>query len=155
MCWRPYRRRYGGHCFLVWRLALRWIHGSILSGIIRGTQMKCSGRALSLTAAMCVCLFSFTSCPLHLSLTILDLIVRCGAKVKIHSYFYDSDIVQQLEHDFSTSWLALDVVIDSETRKVTTPCSLFPNASESLLCRIQFYLPTVMLTLIHKYESHW
>lgn len=62
--------------------------------------MKCSGKGLSLTAAMCVCLFSFTSRPLHLSLTILDLIVRCGAKVKIHSCFYASDIVQQVKHDF-------------------------------------------------------
>lgn len=64
--------------------------------------MKCSGQALSLTAAMCVCLFSFTSRPLYLSLTILDLIVRCGAKVRIRSYFYDCDIVQQLEHDSLT-----------------------------------------------------
>lgn len=40
-----------------WRFAaLRWICGSIPSGVIRGTQMKCSGKALSLTAAMCVCM---------------------------------------------------------------------------------------------------
>lgn len=65
--------------------------------------MKCSGQALSLTAAMCVCLFSFTSRPLYLSLTILDLIVRCGTKVRIRSYFYHGDIVQQLERDFLTA----------------------------------------------------
>lgn len=64
--------------------------------------MKCSGQALSLTAAMCVCLFSFTSRPLYLSLTILDLIVRCCAKVRIRSYFYDCDTVQQLKRDFLT-----------------------------------------------------
>lgn len=88
--------------------------------------MKCSGKALSLTAAMCVRLFSFTSCPLHLSLTILDLIVSYGAKVKIHC-FYGTDIVQQLEHDFWL-WLALDVVIDPETMKVTTRRSSFSRA---------------------------
>lgn len=71
--------------------------------------MKCSGQALSLTAAMCVCLFSFASRPLYLSLTILDLIVRCGAKVRIHSYFYDCNIVQQLERDFMADWLTLEV----------------------------------------------
>lgn len=102
MCWRPFRGWTGDRCVLVWRLALRWIRGSILGGVIRGTQMKCSGQARSLTAAMCVCLFSFTSRPLYLSLTILDLIARCGAKVRIHSYFYDCNILQQLEHDFWT-----------------------------------------------------
>lgn len=102
VCWRLFRGWNGNRRVLVWRLALRWICGSILGGVIRGTQMRCSGQALSLTAAMCVCLFSFTSRPLYLSLTILDLIVRCGAKVRIHSYFYDCDIVQQLEHDFLT-----------------------------------------------------
>lgn len=106
MCWRLYRGRTGGHRFLVWRLALRWICGSILSDVIRGTQMKCSSKALSLTAAMCVCLFSFTSRPLHLSLMILDLIMRYSAKVKIHSCCIDIHIVQQLEHDFWI-WLAL------------------------------------------------
>lgn len=108
-----------------WRfVALRWISGSIPSGVIRGTQMKCSGKALSLTAAMCVCLFFFTSRPLHLSLTILDLIIRYNAKVKIHTRFDGSDIVQQLEHYFWL-WLALDGVIDSATVEVTTLCSLF------------------------------
>lgn len=108
-----------------WRfVALRWICGSIPSGVIRGTQMKCSGKALSLTAAMCVCLFFFTSRPLHLSLTILDLIIRYNAKVKIHTRFDGSDIVQQLEHYFWL-WLALDGVIDSATVEVTTLCSLF------------------------------
>lgn len=88
-----------------WRfVALRWICGSIPSGVIRGTQMKCSGKALSLTAAMCVCLFFFTSRPLHLSLTILDLIIRYNAKVKIHTRFDGSDIVQQLEHYFDYDW---------------------------------------------------
>lgn len=74
--------------------------GSILSGVIRGTEMKCSSKALSLTAALCVCLFSFASCALHLSLTILDLIIRYNAKVKIHSCCIDIHTVQQLEHDF-------------------------------------------------------
>lgn len=101
--WRAFRGRSGGgRRVLVWRRALRRIRGSILGGVIRGTQMKCSGQARSLTAAMCVCLFSFTSRPLYLSLTILDLIGRCAAKVRIRSYFYDCDIVQQLERDFST-----------------------------------------------------
>lgn len=102
-----------------WRCAaLRWLCGSIPSGVIRGTQMKCSGEALSLTAAMCVCLFSFASRPLHSSLTILDLIIRYDAKVKIHSCFDGRDIVQQLR-------LALDGVIDPATVQVTTLCSLF------------------------------
>lgn len=106
VCWRLYRGRIGGRRFLVWRLALRWICGSILSGVIRGTQMKCSSKALSLTAALCVCLFSFASCALHLSLTIHDLIIRYNAKVKIHSCCIDIHTVQQLEHDFWI-WLAL------------------------------------------------
>lgn len=80
-----------------WRFAaLRSICGSIPSGVITGTQMKCSGKALSLTAAMCVCLFSFTSRPLHPSLTILDLIIGYDAKVKIHSRRDGGDTVQQL-----------------------------------------------------------
>lgn len=57
--------------------------------------MKCSGKELSLTAAMCVCLFSFTSRPFHLSLMILDLIIGYNAKVEIDSYFDESDTVQQ------------------------------------------------------------
>lgn len=72
-----------------WRFAaLRWICGSIPSGVIRGTQMKCSGKVHSLTAAICMCLFSFTSRPLHPSLTILDLIIRYDAKVKIHLFWW-------------------------------------------------------------------
>lgn len=62
--------------------------------------MKCSGKELSLTAVMCVCLFSFTSRPLHSSSTILDLIIRYNAKVKIHSCFDGRDILQQLMHFF-------------------------------------------------------
>lgn len=114
-----------------WRFAaLRRICGSIPSGVIRGTQMKCSGKALSLTAAMCVCLFSFTSRPLHLLLTILDLIIRYDAKVKIHSCCDGRDIVQQLEH-YVWLWLALDGVIDPATTRVTTLCSLSSQTSFS------------------------
>lgn len=79
-----------------WRfVALRWICGSIPSGVIRGVQMKCSGKELSLTAAMCVCLFSFTSRRLYSSLTILDLIIGYNAMVKIHLCFDGRDIVRQ------------------------------------------------------------
>lgn len=114
-----------------WRFAaLRRICGSIPSGVIRGTQMKCSGKALSLTAAMCVCLFSFTSRPLHLFLTILDLIIRYDAKVKIHSCLDGRDIVQQLEH-YVWLWLALDGVIDPATMQVATLCSLSSQTSFS------------------------
>lgn len=121
-----------------WRFAaLRWICGSIPSGVIRGTQMKCSGKALSLTAAMCVCLFSFTSRPLHSSLTILDLIIRYDAKVKIHSCFDGRDIVQQLVHYFWV-WLALEGVIDPAAMRVTTLCTSFFQTS--------FF--TVLLSLI-------
>lgn len=82
--------------------------------------MKCSGQALSLTAAMCVCLFSFTSRPLYLSLTILDLIGRCAAKVRTRSYFYHCDIVQQLERDFLTGARCSS---GSRTRRRTALCS--------------------------------
>lgn len=119
-----------------WRFAvLRWICGSIPSGVIRGAQMKCSGKELSLTAAMCVCLFSFTSRPLHSSLTILDLIIRYDAKVKIHSCFDGRDIAQH----FFWLWLSLDGVNDPATMEGTTLCFLFslnhfPSRIKSFTC---------------------
>jgi len=67
-----------------WRCAAcQWIGRSIPGRVIRGTGGP-SATAFRLTAAMCVCLFSFTSRPLHLRLTMLDLIIRYDARVKIH-----------------------------------------------------------------------
>lgn len=45
-----------------WRfVAFHWICGSIPSGVIRGAQMQCSGKVLSLTAAVCVLVFFHVS----------------------------------------------------------------------------------------------
>lgn len=124
----------GGWCFV----AFQWICGSIPSGVIRGTQMKFSGKALSLTAAMCVCLFSFTSRPFHPSLTILDLIIRYDAKVKICLCFEGRDTVKGLKH-FLWLCLALDGVIDPATMRGNTlhsPFSQFPFYAV-LLCLVR------------------
>lgn len=131
MFWRLYRGWTSDCQFLVWWLALQRICGSIPSGVIRGTQMNCSGKERSLTAAMCVCLFSFTSRPLHLFLTILDLIIRYDAKVKINLCFDGKDIVQKIKHYL---WLTGTKWSDLPSNH-TSHHPLFVSWTFSVVCR--------------------